>query len=62
MDPKEYEKKIAKLESVNDQLTAEFAHLDAVLKKLGFEEGIITLKEAANEMLEKNPPEEPEDH
>jgi hypothetical protein len=61
MDPKEYEKRIAKLESLNDQLTAEFAHLDTMLKKLGFEDGIITLKEAAAEMLEKNRPEDPEE-
>lgn len=61
MDPKNFEKKIAKLESQNDQLIAEFAHLDALLKKLGFEDGIITLKEAANEMLERRIDEEFDD-
>lgn len=45
-------KKIASLESINDQLMAEFNHLDHLLRKIGFEKGIITLKQAANEMLE----------
>ena len=51
MDSEKYEKKIAQLESLNDQLQAEFSNLDLVLKKLGFEKGILTLKEAAKEML-----------
>lgn len=51
MDHNQLEKKIAKLESVNDQLQAEFQTLNELLKKLGFEKGISTLKEAANEML-----------
>lgn len=51
MEHEKYEKKIAQLESLNDQLQAEFSNLDLVLKKLGFEKGILTLKEAAKEML-----------
>lgn len=51
MDNEKYIKKIAQLESLNDQLLAEFNNLDLVLKELGFEKGIITLKEAAKEML-----------
>ena len=51
MDNEKYIKKIAQLESLNDQLLAEFDNLDLVLKELGFEKGIITLKEAAKEML-----------
>ncbi len=51
MENEKYEKKIAQLESLNDQLQAEFSNLDLVLKKLGFEKGILTLKEAAKEML-----------
>jgi hypothetical protein len=49
-----YEKKIAQLESLNDQLQAEFNNLNVVLKELGFEKGILTLKEAAKEMLQNN--------
>ena len=51
MEKEYYEKKIAQLESLNDQLQAEFINLDRILKELGFEKGIITLKEAATEML-----------
>ena len=62
MDKEQYEKKIAQLESLNDQLQAEFTNLDVVLKELGFEKGIITLKEAAKEMLHnKNSADEVED-
>ena len=53
MEKSEYEKRIAQLESINDQLTAEFNHLNVLLKKLGFEEGIKTLKDAATELLQK---------
>ena len=56
MKKEELEQRVAKLESLNDQLTAEFNHLNNVLKKLGFNEGIKTLKEAASEMLEKDFP------
>ncbi len=52
MDDKSYEKKIAKLESMNDQLQAEFNHLNLLLKKVGFEEGIKSLKDAAKELLD----------
>ncbi len=52
MSEKGLVRKIAKLESVNDQLQAEYNHLNKLLIKLGFDEGIATLKEAANEMLD----------
>ena len=45
-------KKIARLESLNDQLMSEFEYLDTISKKLGFQEGLKTLKEAANEILD----------
>ncbi|MCB1108782.1 MAG: hypothetical protein KDK44_03920 [Chlamydiia bacterium] len=54
MSPDEMETKIAKLESVNDQLQAEFDHLDMLLREIGFAAGIETLKEAAKELLDKN--------
>ena len=54
MSPEEMETKIAKLESMNDQLHAEFDHLDTLLREIGFASGIETLKEAAKELLEKN--------
>jgi hypothetical protein len=45
-------KKIAKLESINDQLSAEIHYLERLTKALGFIEGLKTLKAAALEMLE----------
>ena len=52
-------KKIAKLESINDQLASELAYLERLAKSLGFAEGLKTLKEAALELLQqesrKNP-------
>lgn len=45
-------KKIAKLETINDQLAAEIQYLEKLTRALGFAEGLKTLKEAALEMLE----------
>ena len=45
--------KIAKLETVNDQLLAEIQFLDDISRKLGFENGIKTLKKAAIELLQE---------
>lgn len=52
MDENDYKKRIAKLETINDQLQAEFNHLNLLLKKVGFEEGIKSLKDAAKELLD----------
>lgn len=45
-------KKIAKLETMNDQLAAEIHYLEYLTRELGFAEGLKTLKEAALEMIE----------
>lgn len=45
-------KKIAKLETVNDQIVAEIRYLEYLTRALGFAEGLKTLKEAALEMLD----------
>lgn len=45
-------KRIAKLETVNDQLAAELAFLESLTRSLGFAEGLKTLKAAALEMIE----------
>ena len=47
------QRKIAKLESLYDQLQSEMNYLDNLLKEVGFEEGLKTLKEAAIELKEK---------
>ncbi len=46
-------KKIAKLESLCDQLQSEMNYLDRLLVEVGFEEGLKTLKAAALELIEK---------
>lgn len=47
-------KRISELESINDQLTAELRYLNQLLKEVGFEEGLITLKAAAIELLQQD--------
>lgn len=47
-------KKLAKLETINDQLAAEISYLDQLARSLGFAEGIKTLKSAALEMIESD--------
>ena len=60
MNHSEMVKRIALLESMNDQLLSEIQYLDELSKKLGFEKGLKSLKSAAHEMLEemddKKPP------
>ena len=55
MKQNELMKKIAKLETVNDQLTAELQYLEKLTRALGFVHGLKTLKEAALEMLSSDP-------
>lgn len=50
----ELEKRICELESINDQLTAELKYLDGLMKEVGFEQGLATLKQAAMELLDHN--------
>lgn len=52
MNEKQLLKRIAKLETVNDQLAAEINYLEKLTRSLGFAEGLKTLKAAALEMLE----------
>ncbi len=47
-------KKISELESINDQLQAEIRYLDRLLKEIGFQEGLKTLKFAAKELIERD--------
>lgn len=47
------QRKVAKLESLYDQLQSEVNYLDNLLKEVGFEEGLKTLKEAALELRDK---------
>lgn len=47
-------KMISELESINDQLQAEIRYLDQLLREVGFEDGLKTLKFAAQELIEQD--------
>lgn len=46
-------KKIAYLESVNDQLSTEVTYIDHLMRLIGFSEGLVTVKATAQEILDK---------
>jgi len=46
-------KRVAQLESLNDQLLSELQFLDEIARELGFAEGIKSLKSAAKELLDE---------
>jgi putative heme iron utilization protein len=45
-------KRISELESFNDQLVSELRFLDNLLRKVGFDQGLVTLKSAAQELIQ----------
>ncbi|MES2198712.1 MAG: hypothetical protein V4489_00895 [Chlamydiota bacterium] len=47
-------KKVSELESLNDQLISELRFLNDLLRKVGFEEGLKTLKSAAEDLIEQD--------
>ena len=51
MEIRELEKKLARLESINDQLTAEIAYVDGLLRSIGFTQGLESVKAVANEII-----------
>jgi hypothetical protein len=54
MTNEELLKKVSELESMNDQLLAELRYLDQLLREVGFEEGLKTLKFAAQELIDED--------
>ena len=46
-------KKIAVLESINDQLSTEVEYVDRLMRLLGFSEGLLTVKTTAQEIIDK---------
>ena len=46
-------KRISELETINDQLLTEVSSLDELLRKVGFDERLKTLKFAAKELMEE---------
>jgi hypothetical protein len=45
-------KKIASLESINDQLSTEVRYVDDLMRMIGFTEGLKTVKVTAQELLD----------
>lgn len=46
-------KKIAILESINDQLSTEVSYVDHLMRMVGFAGGLETIKATAHEILDK---------
>jgi hypothetical protein len=53
MTKAEMQKKIAYLESINDQLSTEVTYVDQLMKMVGFAGGLITMKATAEEIIAK---------
>lgn len=46
----ELEKKVAGLESINDQLLSELTYIDQLMRNIGFSNGLETVKATAQEI------------
>ena len=53
MNKLQLERKIAKLEFLQDQMRAEWDHLDFLLKQVGLPRGMQSVKEVALQILEE---------
>jgi len=51
-------KKLAKMEFINDQLLAELAYIDQLMRHVGFTDGLESLKSTAKELYENGAEEE----
>jgi len=58
MTKTEMMKKIAKLESINDQLMTEVSYVDELMRVIGFSNGLETVKATAKELIESGYTEE----
>ena len=58
MNKGELIRKVAYLETVNDQVVAELHYVDTLLREIGFPDGLKTVKNAAKELLDKEKEEE----
>lgn len=54
MTKAELQKKIARLESLNDFISTELDQIDIMMRKIGFSNGLQTVKSTANEIISKN--------
>lgn len=53
MNTNELLKKIALLESINDYLETEVSNLDILMRKVGFKNGLETVKATATELIDR---------
>lgn len=53
-------KKVARLESINDQLITELTEIDNLMRLVGFSDGLKTVKETALELYESEREEDSE--
>lgn len=51
MKEQELKRYLSRLESQNDHLVTQIENMDQLLRKVGFEEGLKSLKSAASELL-----------
>jgi len=54
-------KRLAELESINDQLLSELEYLDSLMRSVGFTNGLATVKATALELYERGDGALPED-
>lgn len=52
MTKAQLERRVAVLESINDQLLSEVEYVDHLMKEMGFKEGLSTVKATAKEIIE----------
>ena len=53
MEKEQLLKKLAELESVNDQLQTELEYIDSLMRSVGFTHGLATVKATAQELYER---------
>lgn len=53
MEHKKLIKRLAELESINDQLMSELEYLDNLMRSVGFTNGLATVKATALELYER---------
>lgn len=52
MTKTQLERRVAYLESINDQLITEVSYCDELMRMLGFSEGLATVKATAREIID----------
>lgn len=60
MEQERLSKRLAELESINDQLVSELEYLDTLMRSVGFTNGLATVKATALELYERGEGDLPE--